>query len=150
MHLYCGYLIWFLLLSLYVPVHFFTVHIWIDLTRNHLSFVCLMWTTPPPHRRQLLSLLEEILLLAGILSEGIRRHLYLAMIFDSIFCHWTVCGGLVARRSFVILLQWPDLLITQIMDFLECCTLHADPVLQMDTNACTAHWVRTAPWAIEW
>lgn len=53
---------------------------------------------PLQHRSQLLSRLEEILLLAGTLCEGKRRPLYLGMYLSSVT---ELCGDLVARRSFV-------------------------------------------------
>lgn len=97
MHLHCGYLIWLLLLSLYV--RFFTLRIRIDLTSNHLSFVnATREPHPLQHRSQLLSFLEEILLLAGTWCEGKQRPLYLGMYLSSVT---ELCGDLVARRSFV-------------------------------------------------
>lgn len=53
---------------------------------------------PLQHRSQLLSHLEEILLLAGTLCESKRRPLYLGVYLSSVT---ELCGGLVARRSFV-------------------------------------------------
>ena len=90
---------------------------------------------PVQHRSQLLSRLEEILLLAGTLCEGRRRPLYLGMYLSSVT---ELCGDLVARRSFVNSASMARLTDKANDSLCECCALRANPALRRHADAWTA------------